>query len=271
MNVHPTAIIDPSAIFGSGVTVGPYAVIGPDVRLGDRCQIGAHAVVEYTQMGSDCRVFPGAFLGLEPQHLKYKGEKTSVVIGSRCVFREGVTVHRGTALDQSVTTIGDDCYLMALAHVAHDCRIADHVIIVNTAQLAGHVSVGAHAFISTSVGIHQFVRIGTGAIVSGGAMVSLDVAPFSIAQGDRASLQGVNIVGMRRMGADRNSIRLIRQAYRTTFLSSLLLKDALEHPALREDNPYVKSFRKFLELPKRGFLRPSSADLKDLAEEEALA
>jgi UDP-N-acetylglucosamine acyltransferase len=121
MSVHQTAIIDPSAQIGQNVRIGPYAVIGPGAVIGDDCEIRSHAVIEYTELGASCVVYPGACLGLEPQHLRYNGEKTVLKVGARCTFREGVTAHRGTALDHSVTTIGDDCYFMALSHIAHDC------------------------------------------------------------------------------------------------------------------------------------------------------
>ncbi|MCG3203887.1 MAG: Acyl-[acyl-carrier-protein]--UDP-N-acetylglucosamine O-acyltransferase [Elusimicrobia bacterium] len=256
MTIHPSAIIDPHARIGTNVSIGPFTVIGPEVEIGDDCQISSHVVIEYTKLGKSCQVYPQASVGLPPQHLKYKGEKTKVVVGDRCVFREGVTVHRGTFLDKSVTTVGNDCYFMALSHIAHDCRIGDNVIMANAAQLAGHVQVGNNVFISTTVGIHQFVRIGTGAMISGGAMVPLDVAPFCMVQGDRASVQGLNVVGMRRMGINRGDISHIKAAFKTVFNSGLLLNVALEDPTLTLDNPTVKTFRSFFMEPKRGFLRP---------------
>src|SRR3989338_5177501 len=129
MSIHPTAIIDPSARIGAHVSIGPYTVIGPEVTLNEGCRILSHAVIEYTELGEGCIVYPHVTLGLGPQHLKYKGEKTKVVVGPRCQFREGVTVHRGTTLDQGVTTIGSDGFFMALSHIAHDCRVGHHVIM----------------------------------------------------------------------------------------------------------------------------------------------
>lgn len=270
MTIHPTAVIDPSARIGEGTTIGPYSIIGPDVVIGRNGQIGPHVVLEYTTLGDDCKVGPFASIGLPPQHFKYNGEKTRVVAGDRCTFREGVTVHRGTVLDKGVTTIGNDCYLMATAHLAHDVTLGNNVTIVNGTLLAGHVQVGDNVFISGLAAVHQFARIGKGAIVSGGTMAVQDVAPFCIAQGDRATLRGLNVVGMRRMGVDRNSLKLLKDAYKTVFLSGLGLKEALDTPALTVDNPHVKVFRDFLATPKRGFSRPPKGAEAETVEEEAV-
>lgn len=267
MSIHSTAIIHPGTKIGQDVQIDAYAVIGPDVVIGDRCRIWSHTTIEYTTLGNDCEVFPQASLGLAPQHLGYKGEKTKLLVGSHCVFREGVTVHRGTPIDKSITTIGDHGYFMALSHIAHDCRIGNRVIMANGAQLAGHVSVGDSCFISTTVGVHQHVRIGRGALVSGGAMVPLDVAPFTIAQGDRASLKGLNVIGMRRAGISRDSIRLVKEAYKTVFLSGLTLNEALTSLPLQNSDIAVAAFKEFLSTPKRGFVRPLKGSLTNDSEE----
>ena len=267
MSIHPQAIVDSTAKIGKNVTIGPFAVVGADVEIGDGCTLWPHTVVEHTRLGAGCQVFPQASVGLPPQHLKYKGEKTHVEVGERTVFREGVTVHRGTALDKSVTTIGNDCYFMALSHVAHDCRIGNSVIMANAAQLAGHVHVDDNTFISSTVGVHQFVRIGRGAMISGGAMVSLDLAPFCLAQGDRAEVRGLNLVGMKRLGMDRESIRLVKAAFKTVFFSGLRLEDALKEPALHEKNSYVAAFNEFFHDPKRGYMRPGARAAVAEAEE----
>ncbi len=187
MSVHSTAIVDPHTKLGVNVQIDAYAVIGPGVTLGDECHVYPHTYIERTTLGEACQVFPQASLGLAPQHLMYKGEPTQLVVGDRVTFREGVTAHRGMPSAGGVTRIGNDCFIMALSHIAHDCHVGNNVIFANGAQLAGHVEIGDNAFISTTVGIHQFVRIGRGAMISGGAMVPLDVAPFCIAQGDRAA------------------------------------------------------------------------------------
>jgi UDP-N-acetylglucosamine acyltransferase len=203
----------------------------------------------------------------------YKGEPSRLTVGNSVIFREGVTAHRGMPSFGGETRIGDACFIMALSHIAHDCQVGKKVIFANSAQMAGHVEIGDNAFISTMVGIHQFVRIGRGALVSGGAMVPLDVAPFCIAQGDRAQLRGLNIIGMRRSGMDRATLKLVKEAYKTVFMSALSLNDALAAPALNVDNEAIKEFRTFLSQPKRGFLRPSleSAAASEANAEESLA
>ena len=265
---HPTAIIDPSSRVAADVEIGPYAVIGPEADIASGCRIGAHTVIEFTTLGPNCQVFPLATLGLPPQHLRYQGEKTRLVVGSGTVFREGVTAHRGTAFDAGATTIGDNGYFMAYSHVAHDCRVGNNVTLANGALLAGHVQVGDNSFVSGGVAIHQFVRVGKGAIISGGAMVVQDVAPFCVAQGDRATLRGLNLVGMRRLGFDRDSIRLVRAAYKAVFASGLRLEEALDRPELLVENPNVKTFRAFFTEPKRGFTRPAA---ENAVEEEVLS
>ncbi|MCB4755681.1 MAG: acyl-ACP--UDP-N-acetylglucosamine O-acyltransferase [Elusimicrobia bacterium] len=255
--IHSTAVIHPSAKIGKDVSIEPYAVIGPEVTLGDRCRVASFAVLEHTELGPECQVFPHASLGLAPQHLGYKGEKTKLVVGARCVFREGVTVHRGSLFDRGITTIGTDGYFMATSHIAHDCQVGNNVILANGATLAGHCIIGDYCFISGMVGLHQFVRIGTGALCSGGAMVSRDVAPFCIAQGDRATLHGFNVVGLRRRGVNQKTLLLLKEAYRTVFLSNLSLTEALEHPTLNIDNEHITLFREFFRASKRSFIRPA--------------
>ncbi len=259
MNVHSTAIIDPSAQIASSATVGAYAIIGPGVVLGENCRIHPHAVLEYTELGSGCEVYPFASIGLPPQHLGYKGEPTKVIVGDNTVFRENSTVHRGTVQGGGITRIGSLCYLMAVSHVAHDCIIGNNVIIVNGSLIAGHVEVGDRCFVSGLVAVHQFVRVGKGAILSGGAMVTMDVPPFSIIQGDRAILRGINLVGLRRGGIKRESLGLLKEAYRVLFHSGLRLEEALAHSIFKSEDTYVKDLKDFMSKPKRGFVRPSEA------------
>ncbi len=269
MSIHPSAVIDPSSRIGDNVTIGPFVVIGPQCVIGDNCRIISNAVVEYTELGVGCIIYPQASLGLPPQHLGYKDEKTKLVVGKNCTFREGVTVHRGTAQDKSVTRIGNNGYFMALSHIAHDCVVGNDVIMANGAQLAGHVEVGDRVFVSALSGIHQRVRIGSFAMISGGAMVPVDVTPFATIQGDRAILRGLNLVGMKRGGLDRDTIRLIKEAYRVVFYSGFILAEALKEKALHVDNPQVKILRDFLTAPGRGFIRPLSSSTKG-SEEEVL-
>jgi UDP-N-acetylglucosamine acyltransferase len=269
MTIHPTAIVDPHAKIGRNVKIGPYVVVGPNVSIGDDSEILSHAVIEFTTMGQGCRIFPHVCLGLPAQHLGYKNEPASVRIGDNCTFREGVTVHRGTAFDKSITQIGNNGYFMALSHIAHDCIIGNNVIMANAAQLAGHVKVGNNCFISASVGVHQFTRIGQGALVSGGAMVPQDVAPFCIAQGDRAILRGLNVIGMRRAGLDKNSIRLVKEAFKTMFLSGFRLDEALSQPIFKENNEYLKIFHDFFLEPKRGYTRPNKSGGVEMGDENS--
>jgi len=268
--IHPSAVIDPSATIAPDATVGPFAVIGKDVRIGAGCVIHPHTMIEYTTLGEKCEVFPGASVGLPAQHLRYKGEPAGVQVGNGTVFREGVTIHRGTPFDHSLTTIGDNCYFMAMSHVAHDARMGNNVVLANGAIIAGHCEVGDNAFISGVVGLHQFVRVGTGAIVSGGSMVSLDIAPFCMAQGDRAQIRGLNLVGMRRMGLDRATIKEIKSAFKVLFLNGLLLADALTQPELNTGSQAITTFREFLKSSKRGIARTATGwTVKDSEEAEA--
>lgn len=271
MSIHPSAIIDPTAHIGADVQIDAYAVIGPQVTIGDGTHIFSHTYIEHTTLGKECQVYPQVSLGLAPQHLMYKGEPTKLTVGDRVTFRESVTAHRGMPNAGGETTIGHECYFMALSHIAHDCHVGNKVIFANSAQIAGHVEVGDNVFISTMVGIHQFVRIGRGAMIAGGSMVPMDVAPFCIAQGDRSTLFGLNIVGMRRSGMSRETIKQLKTAYKAVFLSGLSLNDALEDPALNVNDNAVKEFKQFLSQPKRGFVRPAALSGADIDAEESVA
>ena len=197
--IHESAVIDPGASLGEGVRVGPYAVIGSGVTIGRACEIGAHAVLEgQLELGDESRVFPHAVLGTPPQDIKYSGETSRLVIGKRCLFREGVTVNRGTAGGGGLTRIGDGCVLMANSHVAHDCSLGREVILANSVALAGHVEVEDYAWFGGLAGIHQYGRIGAYAFVGAGAMVRRDVPPFTVVRGDRARIIGINGVGLKR-------------------------------------------------------------------------
>jgi UDP-N-acetylglucosamine acyltransferase len=254
--IHPSAIVDKTAEIAANATVGPYAIIGPGVRIGAGCRIGAHAVLEYVTLGENCEVYPQALIGLPAQHLRYKGEPARVEVGTGTVFREGVTIHRGTPFDESVTRIGNNCFFMAMSHVAHDCRIGNNVTIANGSVLGGHAQVGDNVFISGLAAVHQFGRLGKGSMLSGGGMAVLDIAPFCYAQGDRATLRGINLIGMRRLGYDRQQIRDVKEAYRTMFFSGLLVEEALARPELNTGGEAVSTFREFLKSGKRGFARP---------------
>jgi len=193
--IHPTAIIDPDAELGAGVEIGPFAIVGEKVRLGDRVRVGHHAsVLGPTIVGAGTHVFPFASIGSPPQDLTFKGEPTRLEIGERNVFREFVTINRGTVKGGGVTRIGSDCFFMAYAHVAHDSTIGSHVIMANCAALAGHIRIDDHAILGGLVAVHQWARVGRMAMIGGVSGVALDVPPFCIASGERAKLYGLNLV-----------------------------------------------------------------------------
>lgn len=225
-NIHPTAIIDPTAKIDPSTHIGPYTVIGANVQIGKNNKIGPFCVIENTTMGDGNDIIASAFIGVKPQDLSYKDEPTRVTMGDGNQIRECVTIHRSTKLDVP-TKIGNYCLLMANSHVAHDCQLGDHIIVANSTGIAGHVVVEDRVVMSGMVGIHQFVRVGTMAMLSGGAMLPLDVPPYCIAQGERARLVGLNLVGMRRGGLTRETIMEIKRAYKTLFRSGKRLQDAM--------------------------------------------
>ncbi|MBF0296251.1 MAG: acyl-ACP--UDP-N-acetylglucosamine O-acyltransferase [Magnetococcales bacterium] len=229
MFIHPTAVVDPGAELGVGVRIGPYAVIGPQVVLHDKVDVGAHAVIDgRSEIGQATRVFSFASIGQDPQDSHYGGEPTRVEIGKRCAIREYVSIHRGTEGGGGLTRVGNDCMIMAYAHVAHDCRVGDHVIMANGATLAGHVEIQDYAVIGGLTAIHQFARIGRNAFIGGASAISMDVLPFVSAAGNRAKITGVNVVGLRRHGFSEEVIKAIRQAYRIVFRSNLRMEQAIE-------------------------------------------
>jgi len=225
--IHETAIIDPRAALGSNVRVGPYTCIGADVCIGDSCSIGPHVtILPYTTMGDECDVHAGAVLGDVPQDLGFEPCRSEVRIGARCKIREGVTVHRGTKPD-TATEVGDECFLMAFSHVAHNVRLGRRVIVVNGALLAGYVQVGDAAFISGNCAVHQFVRIGRLAMLGGNCGVSKDVPPFcTVHPVDLNVVVGLNVVGLRRGGLTPDERREIRKAYGILYGAGLNVSEA---------------------------------------------
>ncbi len=227
-DIHATAIVDSSAQLGADVTIGPYCVVGPNVQLGDGVTLKSHAVVEgHTQVGSNTTIFPFAAIGLIPQDLKYGGEESELVIGSNVVVREHVTMNPGTQGGGMLTSVGDGCLFMVGSHVAHDCRIGNNVVFANNATLAGHVEVGDHAILGGLSAVHQFVRIGKHAMVGGMSGVENDVIPFGSVTGNRAHLSGLNIVGLKRRGFDREAIHNLRNAYRLLFAPEGTMQERL--------------------------------------------
>ena len=225
-NIHPTAIIDPTAQIDPSTVVGPYTVIGPDVQIGKNNRIGPFCVIENTTIGDNNEFIASAFVGVKPQDLSYKDEHTRVVMGNGNKIRECVTIHRSTFVDKP-TTLGNNNLLMANSHLAHDVQMGSNCIVANSSGIAGHVIIEDRAIISGIVGVHQFCRIGTFAMVSGGTMATLDIPPYLIAQGERAKLIGLNIVGLRRAGFDRKVILEIKRAYKLMFRSGKRLEEAM--------------------------------------------
>ena len=253
--IHRTALIDPSAELGQEVTVGPFTIIGPSVVIGDKTQIAAHVVIERnTRLGAGVRVGYGTVLGADPQDLKYRGEETWVEIGDGTIIREYCTINRGTPATGK-TTVGERCFIMTYVHIAHDCVIGSDVILANSIQMAGHVTVDDRAIISGLVPIHQFVRVGTYAFVGGGSRVNQDVPPYTKAVGNPVHLYGLNSVGLQRAGFSAELKLALKKAYRLIFNSHLTVSQGIgrarvELPAV----PEVEVFLRFIEASQRGVL-----------------
>jgi UDP-N-acetylglucosamine acyltransferase len=230
--VHATAIVDPQARLGEGVEIGPYSIVGPDVELGDEVVLHSHVVVEgRTKVGARTQIFPFASIGHRPQDLKYAGEPSELIIGSDNMLREHVTMNPGTESGGMVTRVGDRCLFMMGAHVAHDCQIGNRVVMANNATLGGHVVVEADAIIGGLSAIHQFVRIGRHAMIGGMSGVEHDVIPYGLATGERARLQGLNVVGMKRHGLARADIQTLVEAYARLFGPEDTLAERVERLA----------------------------------------
>jgi UDP-N-acetylglucosamine acyltransferase len=257
MNIHPTAIISPDATLAEGVEVGPYSMIGPDCHIGKNTSIGSHVVIEsHADIGEGCRISQFASIGGAPQDLKYRGEATRVVIGNFNTIREYVTINRATIADIGVTLIGDHNLLMAYCHVAHNCRLENHIVMANAANLAGHIHVEDFAIIGGLSGIHQFTRIGAHCIIGGASAVTKDVPPFVMASGNYAKLFGLNMIGLKRRGFTDETIQTLKKAYRIVFRSSLLLSAAIKKVEQEvEDLPEVRQFLTFIRESKRGLCR----------------
>ena len=213
--IHPTAIIDAAAQLGSGVTIGAYSVVGPHVTLGDGVKLHSHVVIDgYTTVGAGCEVYPFAVLGATPQHTRYDGEPSELHIGANCVIREHVTMHPGTAIGAMQTIVGNNGLFFAGAHVAHDCVVGDHVIFANNAALGGHVEIGDHVMLGGFAAVQQWCRVGAHAMVGAHSLVDADVMPFTIAAGNRATLSGINVIGLERRGFSPEIIAGLRDLFR---------------------------------------------------------
>ena len=267
--IHPTAIVEPGAQLGVDVQLGPGAYVAGTVRLGDGCVLGPHAVVlGHTALGARCKVHAHAVIGDLPQDLSFKNEPSYVVVGDDCVFREGVTVHRGTK-PGTTTRIGNHVFMMANSHAAHNCEVGDHVVMANGALLAGYVVVGERAFIGGGAGIHQFCHVGRLAMVAACCMISKDLPPFCTSASTRNSVvAGLNVVGLRRNGFAAAQRAQIKQAFGLLYRSGLNVSQAKARLRAETGNPFAAEFADFLDHAKRGICRPSF-DSTDEAEADA--
>ncbi|MGH8215661.1 MAG: acyl-ACP--UDP-N-acetylglucosamine O-acyltransferase [Rhodanobacteraceae bacterium] len=256
-NVHPTAIVDPEAELADDVTVAPYAVIGSEVAIQPGSTVGAHALIKGpTRIGRNNRIGAYASLGGDPQDKKYKGERSELVIGEGNTFHEFITVSRGTVEGGGVTRIGDDNWVMAYAHIAHDCTVGSHTILANNATLAGHVEVGDHVVLGGFAGVHQFCKIGAHAFAAMYSAINRDVPPFIYVAGQFAVPRGVNAEGLRRRGFDTARISAIKRAYRTLYLSHKTLEEARVALAEQTDaSDDVRAFVEFIDRSERALVR----------------
>src|SRR5215475_7878801 len=226
--IHPTAVVSPGARIGYDCFIGPYCIVGDEVELGDGVRLESHCVVDgRTTIGAETHVFPFVSIGLASQDLKYKGEPSETRIGKRNNIREFVTIHRGTAGGGMLTSIGDDCLIMAQAHVAHDCIVGDGVIMANAATLAGHVIIGDRANVGAYSGVHQFCRVGREAYVGGYSVVVKDALPFALTVGNHAKCYGLNKVGARRRGYSRETIDALHHAFHLLLSAKLNTTQAI--------------------------------------------
>lgn len=255
--IHPTAIVDPQAKIAADVEIGPYAVVGPDVEIGSGCVIGPHAVIDgHTRMGANNRIYQFVSLGAAPQDKKYRGEPTRLEIGDGNTIREFCTFNCGTAQDTGVTRVGNDNWIMAYVHLAHDCDIGNHTIFANNAQLAGHVHVGDYAILGGFTVVHQFCRIGAHSITAMGTIVLQDIPPYVTASGNSARPYGINAEGMKRRGFSADALAGIKRAYKTLYKSGLTLEEAKKELALQAQKcPELQPMLDFLDIPNRGIIR----------------
>ena len=257
-DIHATAAIDASARIGKGVAIGAFTIIGADVEIGDGTSIGSHcSILGPTRIGRDNRIHGHAAIGGEPQDKKYAGEPASLEIGDRNVIREFVTISRGTGAGGGVTRIGDDNWLLAYTHVAHDCTIGNQCVFSNNSTLAGHVQVGDWVITSGFAGVHQFCRIGAHAFIGMGVLVAGDVPPFvMVAETEQGRPRGINAEGLKRRGFDNERIAAIKRAYRALYVSGDSLADAKARLAeLATDSDDVRAFLEFIDSGERPLLR----------------
>ena len=255
--IHPSAIIDPSAQLASDVSVGPWTIIGPDVTIGEGSQIASHCVIKGpTTIGKRCSVFQFSTIGEATPDLKYAGERTTLTIGDDNVFREGVTVHRGTVQDRSDTSIGNNNLLMAYVHVGHDCVVGDNCILVNNSVLAGHVALEDWVIVGGYSGVHKHCRIGAHGFIGGMTKVTQDVPAFVMAEGHPASPRMINVEGLKRRGFSPETIKTLQKSYKILYRRGLSLEDAkMELSSLAEESKDVATLLGSISASQRGIIR----------------
>jgi UDP-N-acetylglucosamine acyltransferase len=257
VNIHPTAVIEKGAEIGVNVDIGPYTVIGPNVQIGDGNRLSAHVVIEgHTSLGESNQIFPFTAIGGEPQSISYKGEPTQTVIGDNNVFRENITVNRGTMVDEGITSIGSNNLFMAYVHIAHDCRLGSSILFSNNASLAGHVRVGDHVGLAGYTLVHQFCRIGEHSFCGVNTFCIQDVPPYTLVAGNKAITHGINVKGLRGRGFQKDEITELKRAYKIIYRSGHTMSRALEEIEAREwESKHVAALVEFIRSSTRGVIR----------------
>ncbi|MFT7524917.1 MAG: UDP-N-acetylglucosamine acyltransferase [Arenicella sp.] len=257
VNIHPTAVIEKGAEIGVNVDIGPYTVIGPNVQIGDGNRLSAHVVIEgHTSLGESNQIFPFTAIGGEPQSISYKGEPTQTVIGDNNVFRENITVNRGTMVDEGITSIGSNNLFMAYVHIAHDCRLGSNLLFSNNASLAGHVRVGDHVGLAGYTLVHQFCRIGEHSFCGVNTFCIQDVPPYTLVAGNKAITHGINVKGLRGRGFQKDEITELKRAYKIIYRSGHTMSRALEEIEAREwETKHVVALVEFIRSSQRGVIR----------------
>ncbi|MFV0490557.1 MAG: acyl-ACP--UDP-N-acetylglucosamine O-acyltransferase [Pseudorhodobacter sp.] len=256
--IHPSAIVESGAEIGAGCDIGPFCVIGPEVRLAENVVVKSHAVITgWTDVGEGTVIWPFACVGEVPQDLKYKGERTRLIVGAHCRIREGATLNTGTEGGGGVTKVGDDCLFMTGSHVGHDAMLGNRVILANQAAIAGHCQIGDDVIVGGLSGVHQWVRVGRGAIIGAVTMVTNDVLPHGLVQGPRGDLDGLNLVGLKRRGVGRSEITALRAAYQMLAQGEGTFLDRTRRLAEEFDSIHVREMTDFiLSASDRSFLTP---------------
>ncbi|SIQ83174.1 MULTISPECIES: acyl-ACP--UDP-N-acetylglucosamine O-acyltransferase [Acidiphilium] len=264
--IHPLAVVDPNAKIGARVHIGPFCMVGPGAILADGVDLVSHVVIDgRTSIGEGTKIFPFATIGMAPQDLKYKGEDTETIVGARCTIREHATINRGTAPGGGITRVGDDCLLMTAVHVAHDCQLGNGIVIANNVVMGGHVEIADRAIIGGAAAIHQFVRIGQGAMIGGMSGVEADVIPYGMIIGNRARLAGLNIIGLRRRNIDHATIHHMRATFNALFRDCTHpFQERLKTLQSQPHDPHTTEILAFAANPgKRGLIRTTTTAADD--------